>query len=251
MNIVTIMNYDWSIENNFSLCYTWIYYANKFLSKLDTVYIYSEKPLCSIFYEQFANSNCTFKSVVVPRCKINIIAHFSPQHTTPISNHNFFYKLYTTCSIPFPFLFIDCDALIVNKIDELENIFYTTKNQVFFIDHETNIPKQTSNLPLFINSGVFIMNDPFHKIYNWEKIIDYSQKIGFFPIFKENGLNIPGTDQAIIKSYLDNKKYNYRHPDFDNRYNATHCMIDNSKIDYYKIIHYWGTQKEKFPYINT
>lgn len=248
MNIVTVMNYDWTVPQHVSLCDTWIYYADKFLTELDTVYIYSAKTLPKKLYLRFLDCRCVFKSIICPGYESNIRPHFSPQHIAPISNHNFWYKLYVACHTDFPFLFIDCDALIVDKINELEQVFTDTTNSIFFIDHETNIPKQTDMCPPFINSGVYIMNDPTHKIYNFRHILNHAKSIGFFPTFK-NGNNIPGTDQAIIKSYLDHLKYDYHHPILDNRYNASANMVDISRKNYYKIIHYWGSQKEGFPYL--
>jgi hypothetical protein len=248
MNILTIMNYDWSKEKNLKLCLTWIYHAKKYLSQLDTIYIYSEKKLHNDLYGAFSDSIPTFKSVVYPYPEHTLTTHFSPQHHSPVSNHNFWYKLYVTCHTDFSFLFIDCDALIVDKICELEDIFSNTIDSVFFIDHESNIPKQTDRFPPFINSGVYAMNDPDHKIYNFKRILEYAKNIGFFPTFKD-GRCIPGTDQAIIKSYFDHINYDYHHPILNNRYNASSCMIDKSKKNYYKIIHYWGSQREGFPYI--
>jgi hypothetical protein len=243
------MNYDWDKSDNVNLCLTWMKYAQKALSKLDTIYIYSKHKLHPLLYKAFNDGECVFKSVIRPYCIDQPTVYFTPQHTSPISRHNFWYKLHTTTHINFPFLFMDCDALIVDSIDELNNIFQTTRDCVFFIDHETDIPNQTNMSPPFINSGVYIMNDPEHKIYNWDKIKQHAETIGYFPKFKENNKNIPGTDQAMIKSYLDAYSYNYKHPEFDIRYNTSSSMVDKNKQNYYKIIHYWGSQKQQFPYL--
>lgn len=245
---MTIMNYDWNVKKNLNLCLTWIYYANKNLSILDTVYIFSEKKLHEKIYQKLENTNCIFKSVICPSAEETSKIHFNPHHSLPIHNNNFWYKLYVTCKTNFPFLFVDCDAFILDDISELQEIFSNTRNSVFFIDHEPDIPEQTIMFPPFINSGVYIMNDPMHKIYNFDKIFAYAKSIGFFPVF-ENGINIPGTDQAIIKSYLDHLNYNYRHPKFDNKYNASSCAVDKSRKRNYKIIHYWGDQKNSIEFI--
>ena len=105
MNILTIMNYDWSKEKNLKLCLTWIYHAKKYLSQLDTIYIYSEKKLHNDLYGAFSDSIPTFKSVVYPYPEHTLTTHFSPQHHSPVSNHNFWYKLYVTCHTDFSFLF--------------------------------------------------------------------------------------------------------------------------------------------------
>lgn len=161
MNIVTIMNYDWNKKNNKKLCSIWINQAKLWLSKFDTVYIYSEKRLHNSLIKLIEKSDtCSFKSVISEQFKPEKPIHFAVTNPTIFSNHNFLFKLYVTCNINFPYLFLDSDAFIIDSLEDLKEIFDQTKHSVFFIDHETNIPKETEWFEPFINSGVFLMNDP-------------------------------------------------------------------------------------------
>lgn len=259
MNIVTIMNYDWSKKQSLDLCYTWIKQCKIWLSKYDTVYVYSLEPLPDGLKKSILSSDtCVFKSVIVKKFAHTESIHFGCEAHMVISNHNFLFKLYNTTQINFPFLFMDCDAFIVGSIDKLNSIFETTKDQVFFLDHEPNIPTETSFLPPFINSGVFIMNDPKHLIYNWDKIYRFAMSINFIPRFHNSNQVIPGTDQSIIKSYLDHIKYDYSHKNFTIDHNTAGSMINewyrnkenklqttlkNDPSTTCKIVHYWGKNK--------
>lgn len=258
MNIVTIMNYNWSEKKYIDMCYSWIYQAKLWLSKFDTIFICSEHTIPKKISNYFLSVGAPIKFMIMPRFKTNECLHFGVGNIDPVSNHNFLFKLYNTTNINFPYLFIDADAFIIDYIDELRHIFESSKDSVFFIDHETNIPRETDFLPRFINSGVFIMNDPNHTVYNWKKIYEYAKRINFTPKFS-NGIVIPGTDQAIIKSYLDYIKYDYVHQDFGTEYNVSSVMANeweqdlNSNRKYTtlknnpnkkcKIIHYWGKNK--------
>jgi hypothetical protein len=166
--------------------------------------------------------------------------------------------LYTTCNISFPYLFLDSDAFIIDSLEELKDVFDQTQDSIFFIDHETNIPKETEWFEPFINSGVFLMNDPEHFIYNWEQIYKFAEKKNFTCKFNNISITIPGSDQSIIKGYFDHIGYDYRHKNFGIEYNTSGVMINNwfiNKLGKYqttlknndsklcKIVHYWGKNK--------
>lgn len=252
MNIVTIMNYDWKNDLDIDICIAWIKKALQNLSKFDSIYIVSKKVLPNFLIQN------RIKNIIWPEFEISDSLHFGSSAGNCISNHNFLYKLYVTTNINFPFLFIDSDAFIIDSLDDLKKIFENTKDSVFFINHENNIPKQTDIFPNFINSGVFIMNDPEHFVYNWGDILKFAKKINYTPRFDNKQINniIPGTDQAIIKSYLDYIGYDYYHKDFNIQYNSSACMVEwikeNEKYTAYhkndkkkcKIVHYWGDQKK-------
>jgi hypothetical protein len=162
---------------------------------------------------------------------------------------NFTYKLYIACQLDFPFVFIDADALIVGNLGDLEVALEDMP--AAFVDHENDIEGHTEMFPPFINSGVFLVNDPHKKILNWDRIFDHAVRCGFSFHFKENNRRIPGTDQALIKSYFDSIGYAYRHEGFGLEYNTCargltwkkdHLgwVVKNSKEEIVKIAHYWG-----------
>jgi len=260
MNIVTIMNYDWSNKHDLSLCSIWINQAKIWLTKFDTVYIFSEKRLHSSLIKLINKSDtCFFKSVISEQFKPEKSIHFAVTNPTIFSNHNFLFKLYNTCKINFPYLFLDSDAFIIDSLEELREIFKQTENSVFFTDHETNIKNETEWFEPFINSGVFLMNDPEHLIYNWEQIYRFSLEKNFICRFNNlPDLIIPGSDQAIIKGYFDHIGYDYHHKSFGIEYNTSGSMIGdwfvnksnknqttlkNDKSKICKIVHYWGKNK--------
>jgi hypothetical protein len=102
------------------------------------------------------------------------------------------------------------------------------------------------------------MNDPKHLIYNWDKIYRFAMSINFIPRFHNSNQIIPGTDQSIIKSYLDHIKYDYSHKNFTIDHNTAGSMINewyrnkenklqttlkNDPSTTCKIVHYWGKNK--------
>jgi hypothetical protein len=259
MNIVTIMNYDWSNTYHIKLCSLWINQAKTWLTKFDSVYIYSEQKLHKDIIELMRYSDtCSFKSVISNKYTPDTSIHFGITNEEIFSNHNFLFKLYITTNINFPYLFLDCDAFIVDSINNLNDIFIDTSDSVYFIDHETNIPKETEYFEPFINSGVFLMNDPEHLIYNWSQILKFAKSKNFTCKFNNLKIIIPGSDQAIIKSYFDYIDYDYHHKNFGIEYNTSSLMINrwfedsnkrlqttlkNNPNQICKIVHYWGKNK--------
>lgn len=260
MNIVTIMNYDWKNKKNIELCSIWIKQAKIWLTKFDTVFIYAQNAIDKSLINLINSSpnTCSFRVVIRPKLVTETNIKFGVDHILPLSNHNFLFKLYATTNISFPYLFLDADAIIVNSLQDLEEIFETTINSVFFIDHENNIPSETDFLPPFINSGVFIMNDPEHYIYNWRQIFEFAYMKNFVCRFNNSITIIPGTDQAVLKSYFDYIGYDYHHKKFNIEYNTYSAMINkwfrdkdgrwqntlkNHPSQICKIIHYWGKYK--------
>ena len=260
MNIVTIMNYNWNNINNINLCSIWINQAKLWLSKFDTVYIYSKERLHESLIRLINNSDtCSFKNVIVESFYPKTPIHFGILNLKSFSNHNFVFKLYNTCNINFPYLFLDSDAFIIDSLEKLKKVFNQTQDRVFFIDHETNIPNETEWFEPFINSGVFLMNDPEHLVYNWEQIYRFSEKTNFTCSFNNlPNITIPGSDQSMIKGYFEYIGYDYHHKNFGIEYNTSGSMIgnwfvnesgknqttlknDNKKIC--KIVHYWGKNK--------
>jgi hypothetical protein len=260
MNIVTIMNYDWKEDKNLSLCATWIKQARLWLTKFDTVYIYSKTRLHNSLIKLIDISDtCSFKMVISEEFYPKTPIHFGILNEKLFSNHNFLFKLYTTSNISFPYLFLDSDAFIIDSLEKLKEVFDQTQDSIFFIDHELNIPRETERFEPFINSGVFLMNDPEHLVYNWEQIYKFSESANFTCRFNHSpNIIIPGSDQSIIKGYFDYIGYDYHHKNFGIEYNTSGSMINdwfvnesgknqttlkNDSTKICKIVHYWGKNK--------
>jgi hypothetical protein len=252
MNIVTIMNYDWNNINYFLMCFCWIKQAKKHLTQKDICFIFSKQELPKKLLKSMEQSEtCQFKNCVVDGIEDSIVLPSYGCLEKKYEN-NVKYKLFVTTHIEFTYFFIDADAFIVDCLQEVEDIIYD--KPATFIDHEI-VPGHTNKLPLFLNSGSFLINDPNKNVYNWEKIYDHGKKCGFSPVFKKTQEKIPGTDQAVIMSYFDKIGYNYHHKKFDIKYNTCAANVvfeyKNTSDEYQfrtqdtpvKIVHYWGPFK--------
>jgi len=261
MNLVTIMNYDWSKIEYLAMCYTWINQAKIWLSKKDTCFIFSNQTLPKVLLDFLETSEtCQFKVCVRDGFRERLIFPASLYSPSKFEGMNVCYKTYLTTQINFPFVFIDADTAIVGPLDFLGQLIEEKTQEVICMDHE-RIPGITDKYPPFINSGVYIVNDPLKKVYNWDKIYDYGKKRGFTFYFKETGSKyskskvIPGTDQALLKSYLDYLDYDYHNIEFDNTYNSCAGLIKQFYKDELgrwraktrdkevKIVHYWDCFK--------
>ena len=249
MNIVTIMNYDWSNKNNLAMCYRWIEQADLWLESEDYCLIFSSCHLPKILLDRMdASKKCKFKNCIREGFDRPVIF---PAGSSKYKGENFTYKLYVLCHINFPFLFIDSDAFIVSTLNKLKNI--NIDRPILAIDHE-NIQDITSSHPPFINSGVLLIDDPNKDIMNWDKLYAYSKKCGFVFRFKNTKQIIPGTDQSVLKSYFDLIDYDYSNPQFNYSYNTCSLEVDFTKDqngnwqamkngNQIHIVHYWDKFK--------
>jgi len=252
MNIVTVMNYDWDNKNYVALCYLWIKQAELWLKETDCCIIFSRNSLPKILLDKMQSSKtCQFRNSIHNGCDKKIVF---PSGSFKSRGANFTYKFSAICSISFPFVFIDADAIIVSDINKIREVHNNQSQPIICIDHEQDEQIKTANYPPFINSGVMLINDPYKEIINWNKIYDYGLKHRFIFYFRDSKQIIPGTDQAILKSYLDSIQYNYRHEEIDASYNPCSFGVKFSKNnngvwEAYKnnqhmhIVHYWYEYK--------
>lgn len=254
MNVVTVMNYDWRDINYRALCYLWIQQAETWLDKNDICFIFSSKILPKFLLEKMKQSKgCKFLNAVRQGFDEKIIF---PAGGEKIEAANFKYKFFIMCDLNFPFVFIDADAIIMSSLNLLNTINLNQKKPVICIDHEPDITGHTDVYPRFLNSGVVLVNDKNKDVLNWNKIYHYGKNKKFIFHFKENNKLIPGTDQAILKSYLDHINYDYTHDKLDYSYNTCaggnnlkFFKNDESKWQVRKkdklvsILHYWYNYK--------
>ena len=243
-----MMNYDMSVKNYLVMCCNWIRQAKTHLSRGDSCFIFLNKPPHPIL-KSFVGQDSRFRFCLREGFREKDF-YFSTGNGNNDDGRNFTYKLHIACGLDFPFIFIDADAIIFDSLQELEPLF--DEMPTIFIDHEPDIKGSTDKFPLFINSGVFMVNDPSKVVMNWDKILDHALRCGLNPRFKRDGRRISGTDQAVIKSYFDYIRYDYRHEKFGIHYNTCaegvsikkneggRWTAKNSKGDPVKIVHYWG-----------
>ena len=104
MNIVTIMNYDWSNKNNLAMCYRWIEQADLWLESEDYCLIFSSCHLPKILLDRMdASKKCKFKNCIREGFDRPVIF---PAGSSKYKGENFTYKLYVLCHINFPFLLL-------------------------------------------------------------------------------------------------------------------------------------------------
>ena len=249
MNVVTVMNYDLSDKNHLVMCCNWIRQAGRNLSKDDSCFIFTKRRPHPIL-ASFAGQDSRFRFCIREGMKDTRDVYF-PMCSTHSKGENLTYKLYVACGLDFPFVFMDADTVMLEPLNDLEFLF--DEMPAIFIDHEC-VKGHTDGFPPFINSGVFMVNDPSKEIMNWSKFLEHAAKCGFNCKFKGSNQHIPGTDQSVIKSYFDSIGYEYRHEKFGIHYNTCAEGVNifkdssgwkarNSNGEAVKIVHYWGPFK--------
>lgn len=253
MNIVTLMDYDWGVDNYSIMCLAWIKQAKQWLSKEDTVIILTTKVLPNFLEEEMKNSKTAlFRQQIIQY--IDFCIPFVPQkYTEMILN-----KLNIMTKLNFPYLFVDADAMIVGDLNELNEVF-ESKMPIAAIDHEKDIPEHTYELPPFINSGVIAINDPKGEFFNWDYLMKFAFDNNFSFRFPQINDIIPGNDQALIQRYCFIRNYDYHHPKMGTEYNTCAFRIIRTFKDSgnrwraatangeVKILHYWWDFK---PWLN-
>lgn len=250
MNIVTIMNYDWSDVNNSSMCLAWVRQAKQWMTTSDTAIIISKKRLPKFMEDEMASSKTIkFKQMIRNGIPPENNLTYAPQCQTEM----IWYKLYIMTQLKFPFLFIDADAMIVGDLSPL-NLVFDTRMPLVAIDHETDIPGHTDKYPPFINSGVIIFNDPEATFIDWFKMVEFGKRHNFSYRFPYSHKVVPGNDQALIYKYCIQNNYDYHNPFMGIIYNTCAGRITKTykendkwvactKAGKVKILHYWWNYK--------
>lgn len=243
MNVVTVMNYDWKNFNALCMCYTWIQQAKEWLTVQDTCLVFSEKPLPALLCAAMQQSEtCRFKTCTRPGFHDNVF--FSANYNNEkFNSKNVTYKLYTVCQLDFPFVFIDADAFILNKLDELKPLLATEK-PCFFVDHEASVFREFKLPENFINSGVFIAGQNARQLLDWHKLYAFGKQKRFVFRFKGYPLSIiPGSDQSLLTAYCLATGYEYRHELLTNKYNCGNKFVDT----WTKINNCWQASTSEIP----
>ena len=250
MNVVTIMNYDWTNFNALCMCYTWIQQAKRWLTNEDTCVIFSEKALPALLTDALKKSTtCQFRSCVRPgfHDAVYVPANYN---NAKFNSKNIGYKLYVVCQLDFPFVFVDADAFIVGDLTALNSLLMAEK-PVFFVDHEASVFHKFKLPANFINSGVFVAGQNSRNLLNWPSLYSFGLKKHFVFRFPGYPLStIPGSDQSLLTSYCLATGYDYRHEVLTNKYNCGAIFAETpTKVDgdwqttsngsSVNILHYW------------
>jgi hypothetical protein len=243
MNIVTLMNYDWSCKNNISLCLSWVKQANDWLNPKDKVIIMSEKDLPTIIKEFISKSRIEFSfNIYVKQPKHYVIIQNILKNSGLILDNrhvSFYEKLFILDNIDYPYVFIDADAFITNDLKPLR-LAFKSGQPLILSDHERDIKGHTDAYPPFPNSGVMVVNDPEKKFFNIDHILSYGQSTNFRYFFPGTFKQIPGFDQSLIFLYCLTNNYDYHSPYLTPNQNA--CAI---RVEYYLNGNKWSA-RDKF-----
>jgi hypothetical protein len=231
MNIVTIMNYDFNDRRNVVMCLMWAHSVYKASCGNARIVILTEKSLPAGFVEMLKKYNAEVE--ICPNLNSSL-------------HHNYRFKLYNLCHLDYPFIFIDCDILVMGNLQYL----WDRKDDKPWIgiDHQLNIPGHTGKQP-FLNSGVQIVGDP--AFYDFDRIIKVASQRQF-------KYDVPGKDQAAIWTYFKSIGYDYTHPEIGTEWNACagFSRIEKDDLSYWKgetfgldnvhriyVNHYWWDYK--------
>ena len=121
-----------------------------------------------------------------------------------LDKHNVKFKLFNLTSWKNPYLFIDVDAFVFEKLSNLTR--YSNDKPWIGFNHQ-NIPLHTENKGEFLNSGVQLVSDP-----NFVKYQDILSKV--------RNVLCPGFDQALLFSYFKEIGYDYTHAELSKNWNA-------------------------------
>lgn len=194
MNVVTIMNYDFSRRENVVMCLMWAHSVAKNCSSNKNIIVLSDSPLPSAMTDFM--SQYGIRNEVCGEYKDSSI------------HHNYRFKLYNLSHLDFPFIFLDADMFVMGSLEYL----WDRRNEKPWIgiDHQLNIPGHTGRKP-FLNSGLQIVGD--NSFYKFKDII----KVGIERDFK---FEVHGRDQAILWTYFKTIGYDYTHEDIGPEWNA-------------------------------
>jgi hypothetical protein len=206
MNIVTVMNYEFTDIRPLLMCKMWMDSVQRCDSQA-AITVLVVRPLPEGLRRYFAQ----FGNVQVVRGSYDPAARVL---RNPHAMHNIFFKLYQLCSLREPFIYLDADIVV------LESLAYLWERRQakpwIGIDHPKNIPGNTGEIP-FLNSGVQVVGDP--DFYDYDRILACAREHDF-------KFAIPGSDQGSLWTYFRSIGYDYTHPEIGSAWNACAGFVD-------------------------
>jgi hypothetical protein len=240
IKVVSIMNYPQE-PKYLRMCYAF----------LDSVIAHGAKSI-TLLYE-------AHRPVVAPehRRAADIEIRQARSHDVGHPHFNLRFKLPNLASIPYPFLFLDADMVVLS---DLNYLWERRKAKPWIgIDHQV-VPSdvRTQRSP-FLNSGLQLVGDP--TFYDLRGILAAQNAV--VPLTRHEEIDetimfpCPGRDQAVLFRYFRTIGYDYVHPEIGLGWN--HCAgvtelrreRDSWKArsrdlpeDYeVQIVHYWDQFK--------
>lgn len=238
MNLVTVMNYDFSDVRPLLMCRMWMDSVQR-CDPGAAITVLVSRPLPAALQGHFDR----FGNVRV------VAGGYDPAARVPrgpIAMHNIFFKLYQLGRLREPFLYLDADVVV---LDSLAPVWACRHDKPWIgIDHQRDIPGQTGGTP-FLNSGVQLVGDP--DFYAYDRILACAREHRF-------RFRVPGTDQACLWTYFRSIGYDYTHPSVGSEWNACAGYVAVSRavdgrwrgrvrglepVHDVRVNHYWGSFK--------
>lgn len=206
MNLVTVMNYDFSDVRPLLMCKLWMDTVQR-CDPEAAITVLVVRPLPEGLRRYFTR----FGNVEVVK------GSFDPQARvlrSPHATHNIFFKLFQLCRRLDPFIYLDADIVV---LDSLRYLWDRRHDKPWIgIDHPRNIPGSTGEVP-FLNSGVQIVGDP--DFYDHDRVLACARA-------HEYRFEIPGSDQGCLWTYFRSIGYDYTHPEIGTAWNACAGFVD-------------------------
>ncbi len=200
MNIVTVMNYDFADVRPLLMCKMWMDSVQRCHPEASiTVLVVRSLPEgLGRYFARFGNVRVAQGSYD-PGARVLRNRH---------AMHNLFFKLFQLCSLDEPFIYLDADIVVLDRLDHLWD--RRQAKPWIGIDHQANIPGCTGPVP-FLNSGVQIVGDP--DFYDYGRLRSCAESRGF-------RFEVPGSDQGVLWTYFRDIGYDYTHPEIGAAWNA-------------------------------
>jgi hypothetical protein len=187
----------------------------------------------------------------------NIELRKARSHDVGHPHFNLRFKLPNLASLPFPYLYLDADMIVLR---DLNYLWQRRQARPWIgIDHQV-IPfdRRTHRAP-FLNSGLQLVSEP--DFYDLGAILAAQNAV--MPLSRYGEIEprdlfaCPGRDQAVLFRYFRTIGYDYTHPEIGWEWNScagvtdvrfeggawqarTHSLAENRAVS---ILHYWSQFK--------
>jgi hypothetical protein len=133
---------------------------------------------------------------------------------------NLRFKLPNLANLPFPFLYLDADMVVLSDL----NYLWERRGSKSWIgiDHQVVPSDARTHRSPFLNSGLQLVSDP--AFYDLHAILDAQNAVvplsRYREVPKSEMFPCPGNDQAVLFRYLRAIGYDYTHPDIGPAWNS-------------------------------
>jgi hypothetical protein len=178
-------------------------------------------------------------------------------HDVGHPHFNLRFKLTNLARLRFPFLYLDCDMVVLGDLNYLWQRRHA--RPWIGIDHQVVPFDARTHRPPFLNSGLQLVSDP--AFYDLDAILATQNAVAplsrYQEVPKAEMFACPGSDQAVLFRYFRTLGYDYTHPEIGPAWNScagvttlsrqedawqarTHSLAQDYEVH---IVHYWNPYK--------